>query len=162
MDWFHHIIGPDKPQILWWQECIRALLIFVFGLVLIRLFGRRAFGRQNALDIIFAIIIGSNLSRTLTGGAEFFPTLAATAVMAFVYWVSDHIAARWALFSRLVKGTPIPLTRDGKLDPKAMKRSGVSEGDIEESARTSGLPSLKTLRQAILERNGKISTIAKG
>jgi len=56
MDWFHHIIGPDKPQILWWQECIRALLIFVFGLVLIRLFGRRAFGRQNALDIIFAII----------------------------------------------------------------------------------------------------------
>lgn len=162
MDWFHQIIGPDNPQILWWQECVRALLIFVYGLVLIRLFGRRAFGRQNPLDIVFAIVIGSNLSRTLTGNAEFLPTLAATAVMSFVYWVSDHIAARWGLFSRLVKGAPIPLTRDGKPDPRAMRRSGVSEGDIEESARSSGMPSLETLQQAILERNGKISTIAKG
>ncbi|MBN9076695.1 MAG: hypothetical protein J0H84_10770 [Rhizobiales bacterium] len=44
---FHALIGEDERHILWWQMSIRAVLVFVFGLILIRLFGRRVFGRQN-------------------------------------------------------------------------------------------------------------------
>ena len=50
------LIG-HKGDILWWEMSIRAVLIFIFGLVLIRLFGRRAFGKQNPLDIVVAIIL---------------------------------------------------------------------------------------------------------
>jgi glucose dehydrogenase len=44
------LIG-HKGDILWWEMSIRAVLIFIFGLVLIRLFGRRAFGKQHPLDM---------------------------------------------------------------------------------------------------------------
>lgn len=154
----HELIGHDQRDILWWQMSIRAVFIFLFGLILIRLFGRRVFGRQNALDIVIAIVIGSNLSRTLTGNAKFLPTLAATTAIVLLFWLSDHLAARWPLFSRLTKGEPLKLTRNGKLDRKRMLRHGVSVGDVEEAARASGMTGAEQVEVAVLERNGKIST----
>lgn len=74
-------IGESKDQILWWQESIRAAIIFLYGLVLIRFLGRRAFGKQLSLDILLAIVIGSNLSRAMTGDAPFFQTIIATAAI---------------------------------------------------------------------------------
>lgn len=94
---FHDLIG-SKGDILWWQMSIRAVLIFLFGLVLIRLFGRRAFGKQTALDIVLAIVVGSNLSRALTANAPFFPTLAATAAIVLLFWLLSSLSARWQSF----------------------------------------------------------------
>jgi uncharacterized membrane protein YcaP (DUF421 family) len=168
MDWpglnrgFHDLIGSDKGAILWWQMSVRALLVFLFGLVLIRLFGRRAFGKQTALDIVLAIVVGSNLSRALTANAPFFPTLAATAAIVLLFWLLSSLSARWQSFSRLVKGNPIWLIRDGRPDKKKMRRAAVSEGDIDEAARQSGLAGIRGVDEAVLERSGKISTIERG
>ena len=54
----HDLIGTSARDILWWQESIRAVIIFGIGLVLLRFFGRRAFGRQTPLDILMAIWSG--------------------------------------------------------------------------------------------------------
>jgi uncharacterized membrane protein YcaP (DUF421 family) len=56
---------------------LRGLSVFLFGLALLRVFGRTAFGKQSPLDIVVAIVVGSNLSRTLTGNAPLLPTFAA-------------------------------------------------------------------------------------
>ena len=40
------------------QECLRAMLILVYGLVLVRLAGRHVFGKWSALDIIVSIMVG--------------------------------------------------------------------------------------------------------
>src|SRR5947207_3806516 len=118
MSWTE-LIGHEG-DILWWQMSIRAVLIFIFGLVLIRVFGRRAFGKQNPLDIVVAIIVGSSLSRALTGNAPFIPTLIATAVLVWFFWVLEHAAARWHWLSRLANGDPVWLARDHRLDRSAM------------------------------------------
>lgn len=54
-------------HVSWLQECARAAVIFAYGLVLVRVAGRRVFGKWAALDIIVSVIVGSNLSRALTG-----------------------------------------------------------------------------------------------
>jgi len=53
-------------------------VIFAFGLALVRLAGRRVFVRWAALDIVVAVVVGSNLSRALTGTAPLGGTLAAS------------------------------------------------------------------------------------
>lgn len=65
---FHDAFG-GTGQITWWQETARALLVFSYGLALVRIAGRRIFGKWSALDIIVSVIVGSNLSRALTGSA---------------------------------------------------------------------------------------------
>lgn len=162
MNWaerFYAVFGREEGQVLWWQMSLRAAVVFLFGLVLVRLFGRRAFGKYTALDIVLAMIIGSNLSRTLTGNAPFFATMVATTVIVALYWIFDHAAARLPVFSRMLKGDPVWLMRNGVLDRETMKRSGVTQGDIEEAARRSGLGGIAGLREAVFERNGEISTI---
>lgn len=156
---FHGIFGHDSGSILWWQMGIRGTFIFLYGLLLIRLFGRRAFGKQNPLDIVVAIIIGSNLSRALTANAPFLPTLAATAVIVLLFWIFEHMAARLHLFGWIMKGRPVSLIRDGTLDRRAMRRTAVSVGDIKEAARTSGIPRLEGVAEAIYEPSGKISAM---
>ena len=151
------LIGHGASDVLWWQMCIRGVVVFLFGLVLIRLFGRKAFGKQTPLDIVLAIIIGSNLSRALTANARFAPTLAATALIALLYWLLEHLAIRWPGFSRLVKGKPIQLIRNGRQDRGTMRRAAVGEGDLDEAARMSGLNGASDLQEAVLERSGGIS-----
>lgn len=140
-----------------WQMSLRAMLVFLFGLVMIRLFGRKAFGKQSPLDIVISIVIGSNLSRALTGNARFVPTLVATGALVLAYWLLAHATARWPALGRLMKGAPVELTRASELDSTAMKRAAVGDGDIEEAARRSGLWDPKQIERAVLERSGKIS-----
>ena len=161
MTWIAAVIG-HKGDILWWQMSIRAVLILIFGLVLIRLLGRRAFGQQNPLDIVVAILVGSSLSRALTGNARFFPTLGAMAVLMLAYWLLDHVAAQSQLLGRLIKGEPIPLARDHRFDRKNLAMWGITEGDIAEAARASGKPGVEAVKHAVLERSGRISTIGEG
>jgi uncharacterized membrane protein YcaP (DUF421 family) len=160
--WLHGdpsvLIGDGNGDILWWQMCLRAGLVLLFGLVAIRLLGRSAFGKQTTLDIIVAIVTGSNLSRALTGNAPLLPTFAATLLLLLAYWLLGHLAARSHRFSRLVNGDPIPLVRSGRLDLRRMTRAGISAEDIAESARRTGLGGLHEVDQAVLERSGKIST----
>ncbi len=157
---FHTLIGHGSHGILWWQMSIRAIFIFLYGVLLIRLFGRRAFGKQNPLDIVLAIIIGSDLSRALTGNAPFLPTLAATAVIVLVFWAFEHLAARSHFVGWIMKGSPVRLMRDGAFDRHAMRRSGVSAGDVEEAGRDSGIAGMSGIREAVYERSGKINALS--
>lgn len=161
MDGLYAIIGESKDQILWWQESIRAVIIFFYGVVLIRVLARRAFGKQSTLDILLAIVIGSNLSRVITGSAPFIQTIIATAVIFVLYWLIEHLAARSQFLEFLFKGRPIELMRNGRLRKTAMVLTGTSHGDIEEAARESGKANLSKVSAAVLERSGKISTLSE-
>jgi hypothetical protein len=80
MDLMNTLFG-ETGNVTALQECARAILILAYGLAILRLAGRRIFGRWSALDIIVSIIVGSNLSRALTGNAPLLGTIAATTVL---------------------------------------------------------------------------------
>ncbi len=161
MSSIYAVIGHGRADMTWWQECIRAPIIFFYGLVLIRFAGRRAFGRQSPLDIVLAVVIGSNLSRTLTANAPFFPTLASTAALVGIYWVTSHVVQFSACLEWLVKGRPALLMRDGRLDRRVARKQGVTESDLNEAVRTHGVGRLSDVDTAVLERNGNINVIRR-
>jgi len=153
------LIGPDHGPITWWQMTLRGVLTFLYGLALVRLAGLRSLSRQTALDVMLAILIGSNLSRALTQGAPYFPTLAATAGITALYWASIHLAQRYDFVGRVLKGCAIVLARDGRADPSAMRSTGVSHLDLDEAIRRARLHGLDKVAQATLERSGEISVL---
>ncbi len=148
-------------QVTWAQECARATLIFFYGLILVRLVGRRVFGKWAAIDIIVSIIVGSNLSRALTGGAQLWGTLAATTLLLILHRLLSHAAARFPRLSRLLEGRSIHLGVDGRLDERALIRHGVTRADIREALRGAGLEDTAGARRIVLEPSGKISILKK-
>jgi uncharacterized membrane protein YcaP (DUF421 family) len=156
----HALIGV-KDDIAWWQMCVRAALIFAFGLVLVRVAGKRVFGKWTAIDIVLSIIIGSNLSRALTGAAPFVETLVATAVLVGLHSALIMAGVRWPALGHLLKGRGVRLIKDGEADHRAMRRHGIGEHDLEEALRDHGLDDVAQVREAYLERNGDISVLKR-
>ena len=158
---FHQLIGREQGDITWWQMTIRAILVFLYGLVLVRLAGQRVFAKLSGFDILVAILVGSNLSRTLTANTPFIPTLVATSSIVFVYWIITYLAFHSKFVGWLVKGDLVRLMRDGQVDWKAMSRHGISEGDVEEAARRKGVHRFDEVEAAFLERGGDISILRR-
>lgn len=58
------------------QISLRAILIFVIGVALVRA-ATRALGKWGAFDIILAVMVGPSLASVMTGGALLVPMLTA-------------------------------------------------------------------------------------
>ncbi len=141
------------------QECARAVVVFVYGLLLVRLAGRRVFGKWGALDIVVSVIVGSNLSRTVTGSAELGGTLLATTLLMVLHWVLAQAAAWRPWVSRLVEGASVRVLHRGQLDAQSLLRHCISEADLGEALRGAGLQDLSAAREITLEPSGKLSVL---
>ncbi len=162
-DWntqLHLLVGSSDGPITTVQMTARALIIFLIGIGLVRVAATRAFGKWTSFDIIFAVIIGSNLSRALTGSAPFIPTLVATMALVALHALLARAAIRWPWLSALTKGSSTVLVRDGVVDEKALRRKGLGEGDLRMALRSAGHADLSTVRRVVLERNGDINVVA--
>jgi len=157
---FRALIGREDA-ITWWQMCVRATLILLFGLVLMRVAGKRVFGKWGAIDIILSVIIGSNLSRALTGTAPFVETLAATTLLVLLHGALVMLAVRAPSLGPLLKGQAVRIVFDGEPDPKVMARHGVGPHDLEEGLRENGFTDCAEAKEVWVERNGDISVIKR-
>ena len=148
------IFGP-KNDLIAWQGCARAVLIFAYGLALVRLSGRRAFGKWSALDIVVSIMVGSNLSRTLTG------TLLATTVVMALHRILARLTAYWPVLSRVFEGRAVALASDGRLDSRTRHRHAVSQADLEEARHSASVARVEDTRRVMLEPSGKVIVLKK-
>ncbi len=150
----------DQIPASWWQTSLRALVVFGCGLLLVRIAGKRAFGKWAALDIVLAVIIGSNLSRTITGGAPFWPTIFATLAIVGLHAALSFGAVMWPDLGDWVKGRPARLIQNGKIDHRQLKRHGIGIRDLQQALRLAGSTDPHDVASAHLERNGEISVVA--
>ncbi len=158
MDAIHEIIGPDSQEILWWQMICRGTFIFFYTLLLIRIGGRRIFGKYSSFDIVLGIILGSIMSRALTGNASFFPTMATAGALVALHWILAELARRSNTFGSVVKGTEILIVKEGQLQREAMRKINLTEKDVMEAIRSNGgTPDLHRVKMAYQERNGDVS-----
>jgi uncharacterized membrane protein YcaP (DUF421 family) len=144
------------------QEGARAILIFAYGLLLLRLCGPRMFGHWSALDIVISIMVGSALARAMTGSAPLVGTMVAAAVMAFLHVGLAHCVARNSRLARIFEGEAKTLIDHGHIDHHARKRNKISEADLREALREHGIDGeakSDNVKRMTLEPSGKLSVI---
>lgn len=158
-------IGPTSGEevLTMGQMALRALVIFCFAVGIVRLGSTRFMARNSPLDLILAIMLGSVLSRAITGQAAFFPTLVAGAVLVALHSLFALLAAGSDSFGYWVKGRSSLLIEDGRRVPGALLRNRVGSGDLREALRLHGHGdrSVDDIAVARLERNGEISLVLK-
>lgn len=144
------------------QESARAVLIFAYGLMLLRICGQRMFGHWSALDIVVSIMIGSALARAMTGSAPLLGTMAAAAVMVFLHVALSHAVARNKRLAHIFEGEAVTLIDHGRIDQAACKRNMVSEADLREALRQEGVDGeacVGNVKVMTLEPSGTLSVI---
>ncbi|MBO9558293.1 MAG: DUF421 domain-containing protein [Caulobacter sp.] len=155
------LVGPDNGDATAAQLCVRAAMLFAFGLICIRIAGRRTFSQMTPLDIIVAVVVGSNISRMMTGKAPFLGGIAATLVLVVLHRLVAMATLKWSWLARAVKYAPAILIRDGVVDRGALRRHGISDADLAEGLRMEQVDRTEDVRLATLEGGGKISVVPK-
>ncbi|WP_372783789.1 DUF421 domain-containing protein [Phenylobacterium sp.] len=162
MDMLRTLIGPDNGDASALQLCARAVILFLVGIAYIRIAGRRTFSQASPLDIVVALVVGSNLSRAMTGKAPFWPALAATLLLVVLHRVFAMLTIRWGWLAKLMKAEPVVLLRDGVEDHKAMASHGIGHADLLEGLRLEQVERPEDAHLATLENNGRISVVRRG
>lgn len=153
-------LGLESKDINAAQMSLRAAIVFVISIAMLRLGNQRFLGRSTALDVMLGLIYGALMSRAITGNAPLFPTLAAGLVLVVLHWVLAAIAFRSHRFGNFVKGHERTLVRDGEIDWDELRKTHVSEHDLNEALRNHGkTPDVSRVKSAHLERNGDISIV---
>ena len=161
METFYYLIGESASDITWWQMCIRALIVFPYALALYRLLPQRAFMQTAAIDLIVMVLMGSSLSRALTGSSPLLPTLAATACFAALYVLMAILARKSERLSRLFKGRAARVIHKGELDRAAMRKAQLGDRDLMDELRQCSIHDIDEVAEAWVERSGTISVRRK-
>ncbi|HEU0036543.1 MAG TPA: YetF domain-containing protein [Kofleriaceae bacterium] len=142
------------------QMGMRAFVLFFITLLLIRVAGRRSFGRKSAFDTIIVIMLGAVLSRAVTGASPFWPTLVAGGVLVLIHRVLGILSSRSQRFDHVLKGGALVLYREGRIDWHAMRRAGASVSDLDEAARRQTNKRDHTeVAQIVMESSGELSVV---
>jgi uncharacterized membrane protein YcaP (DUF421 family) len=158
--WMIDALGLDEAELSSRHMMVRAVLVFAFAVALVRIGKKRFISENTAFDMILGVMLGSILSRAITGQSPFVATLGAALVLVGFHWLFAQIAVRWDLFGTLIKGSTRVLVRDGNVDWQAMRRSNLSRNDLLEALRLkASLSDWTQVKEARLERNGEISVI---
>jgi uncharacterized membrane protein YcaP (DUF421 family) len=151
-----------RPQQLeLWQICLRAVIVYLAMIMFVRFGKKRFLSRATAFDAILVIVIGSTAARAITGNAPFFETLAAVWILIAMHWVISYFTESSPTLGSLVKGNTTVLVRNGRVDRQALKDAHMSPDDLDEDLREQGIDDPKKVKEARLERSGKLSVIRK-
>jgi uncharacterized membrane protein YcaP (DUF421 family) len=141
---------------------LRTVIVYVFTLAVVRLGSRRLLAKPSAFDFIVAIMVGSIMSRAINGDAPFVPTLVAGLILLLLHWAFAAAAVRAHWISVAVKGTRIPLIRDGEVLKKNMRRAQITDDDLGEALRLRiQHEDPSRVAAAYMERSGDISVIPR-
>ena len=136
--------------------------IYLLLLVIFRIAGRRTLAETSTFDLVLLLIIGETTQQAMVGNNDNSMTSAAVAILSLVSLDMGITYLRTAspAFDHLLEGRPILLIDEGKLRQPALDAHGLDEEDLKEAARLShGLTDMEDVRQATLERDGKISIV---
>jgi uncharacterized membrane protein YcaP (DUF421 family) len=153
-------ISTQPKELTFLQVSVRAVIVFIATLVMVRLSSKRSLAEKTAFDAVLVVIIGSMLSRAINGSAAFLPTLGSGFVLVLAHRLFGITAYYSHAFGILLKGKPAVLVQNGRLERKNMLWNHISEHDLQEDmrleAKTEDLSKIKTAR---VERSGDISFI---
>lgn len=148
-----------EMQLPWWEFVLRALLVYVALLVLVRLSGKRTIGQFTPFDLLVVLLLSEAVSNALDGGDDSVAggLLSAATLIALNFslaWAS----ARSHRIERALEGRAVLLGRNGKIYDEVLRRQNVGQADIQKALREQDCQ-LQNMRCAFLEVDGNISII---
>jgi uncharacterized membrane protein YcaP (DUF421 family) len=145
-----------------WEYLLRAVIVYVVLLGMIRLSGKRTMGQFTPFDVLLIVLLGNAVQNALLGkDTSLIGGLLLAAVLIAMNWITGFLSARSRRAERLIEGEPVVLAQDGKLFEDRLKRELVSRNDFDEALRQNGELALEDVRYAILETDGAISVVSK-
>jgi uncharacterized membrane protein YcaP (DUF421 family) len=156
---FHELFHTDIP---WWSLVIRACLVYVAVLLLLRIAGKRQVGQMGMTEFVALLLISNAVQNAMNGGDN---SLVGGMILAGVLIALATLFAyatyRSPRLEQVVQGRPTLLIHHGKILTRNLARELLSERELRHLLRKQGIQDLDEIAEAVLESDGFISIVRK-
>src|SRR3954454_1479447 len=141
---------------------LRATVLYVFIVVVMRVIGRRELSSMSPIDLILLIVLGDAVQQGLTQD-DYSVTGAfiAVATIASLQVLTSYVSFRSGRARKVLEGLPIVLIEDGKIVQENLNRERMTEDEVAEEMRMQQISAFSEVQWGILESNGSISFVQK-
>jgi uncharacterized membrane protein YcaP (DUF421 family) len=139
---------------------LKTAMMYVYGVLLLRLGGKRTTGRIATFDYISVIVIGPLVASTiLSSSVALLDGMAALTGFVGLQWVVSYLATRSPWFAGIVTTPPSVLFSESEFLRKNINSERVHEDEIMSKIRVAGHASTASVKAVILESTGDIAVI---
>ena len=144
------------PSVL--EKALRPILVYLFLVVLLRVFGKRELAQLNPFDLIVLLSLSNTLQNAMIGDDN---SVTGGLIGAFSLCAINYLVVRFLFRHRrldqMIEGKPAVLIEDGKLRPKALARELLSRSELLTIVHRQGFASLDEVQSCVLEPGGTFS-----
>jgi len=140
------------------EKVLRALFIYFFLIVALRVVGKRELGQTNTLDLVVLLLVANAVQNGIIGNDN---TVTGAVIGAVTLFAVNEAVTRTnyavPFLSRILEGEPSALIVDGKPVRRALRHAGISLAELRAIARRQGFADLGEVQTAVLETNGVVT-----
>ena len=141
---------------------IRAIVLYILVLVVMRLMGKREIGQLQPFELAIAIMIADLASIPMTEiGIPISKGIIPILGLLLMHLIISIIKLKSIKLRGLICGKPSMLIYRGKIDEKVLKKERFTINELQERLRGNGIVNIGDVEYAILETNGEVTVIQK-
>lgn len=139
---------------------VRALVVYGFLMIALRMAGRRELGQMTTFDLVLLLVLANAVQNSINAGDNSLGggLISATTLLLINFAVGEA-TYRWRWFERLVQGRPLTLVRNGKIVLRSMQRERVTLEELRSALRKQGIDGVSHCKHAVLESDGTLTAV---
>ncbi len=141
---------------------LRAIILYIFVLIVMRLMGKREIGQLQPFELVISMMIADLAAIPLTeDGVPLFKGVISILGLLVMHLMISVINMKSVKLRAIICGKPKILIYRGKINVKALIKERFTINELQEKLRTNGVMSLADVEYAILETSGDLSVVQK-
>ena len=150
-----------KLSLPWWEFIARAVVVYIFLLIILRITGKRQVGQLAPFDLVLLLVLSNALQNSMNGGDNTVTGGIISAVTLIgLNWLLGYATFRSKKIGRFVEGRPQVIVHNGHVYRDIMQSERLTQDELDAAIRLAGCASIHDVHFAILENNGQISVRA--
>jgi uncharacterized membrane protein YcaP (DUF421 family) len=149
-------------SVQWSEFVLRAVLVYVFLIVILRMTGKRQVGQLAPFDLVLLLVLSNAVQNSMNGGDNSVVGGMISAVtLVAMNWIVGYATYRSKRLEALIEGRPQVLIHDGHVNRDVMRSALLTHHELEAALRRAGCAAVTDVAFAVLETNGQISVSPK-
>jgi uncharacterized membrane protein YcaP (DUF421 family) len=144
------------------ERVLRAVVVYAFVVVALRLAGKREMGQLTSLDLVVLLFLSNILQNSIIGNdVSVTGGIIGAATLLLVNYLTIRFLYRFPKLDELIEGEATLLVQDGRILRDNLRRELLTEQELIVACHKQGILDISEVVRAYLETGGSITVFAR-
>ena len=140
---------------------IRTSVMFVIGLILMRISGKQSVSELSTMDFVVITILGDGFDTIIYGEQSIIAGVVYFATFVLIHLFVSFLSSRSAVFFRLANSPSTLMIHNGMVQTNGLQVERMRPEELASNMRQKMEDQLENVKEAWIENNGKLSVVKK-